>query len=90
LLNLQRHKVFVKDVRKITFTNAQYEKYIKYLSMLLNEKPLPAGSRDHQLTGRFTGFREFHIGGDLVVVYKIEANVLQLIRLGSHSQLFSR
>jgi len=59
LLNLQRHKVFVKDVRKITFTNTQYEKYIKYLSMLLNEKPLPAGSSDHLLTGRFTGFREF-------------------------------
>ena len=90
MLNLQRHKVFVKDAKKITFTNTQYEKYIKYLFMLLNEKPPPAGSRDHPLTGRFTGFREFHIGGDLVVIYKIKANVLQLIRLGSHSQLFSR
>ncbi len=88
MLNLQRHKSFLKDIRKISFTNTQYTKYIDYVSMLLNEDSLPPESQDHNLTGKFNRFREFHISGDMVVIYRIENETLQLIRIGSHSQLF--
>jgi len=54
----------------------------------LNEEDLPAESRDHNLTGNYQDTREFHISGDLLVVYRIEENTLELLRLGTHSQLF--
>jgi uncharacterized beta-barrel protein YwiB (DUF1934 family) len=49
---------------------------------------LPPESRDHLLIGKSKSFRELHIGGDLVVIYKIKNEALSLIRIGSHSQLF--
>lgn len=33
-------------------------------------------------------FREFHISGDVLVIYRIEGESVKLVRIGSHSQLF--
>jgi len=69
-------------------TDTQYIKYLKYIVTLLEEKQLPAESKDHCLTGEYTGFREFHIGGDLLVIYLVEDDIVRLTRIGTHSQLF--
>jgi mRNA interferase YafQ len=61
---------------------------INYISLLLNNKELPAESRDHYLTGKCGDTREFHLGGDLLVVYIKTDKELILIRIGTHSQLF--
>ena len=44
--------------------------------------------RDHQLKGMFKDCRECHIEGDWLLLYRIEGNVLQLVRTGTHSDLF--
>ncbi len=36
------------------------------------------------------GYYEFHISGDVLVVYKIKNNELWLIRIGSHNEVFKR
>ena len=66
----------------------QYAKYIKYLSLLLEGKTLPFEARDHNLIGNYSGFKEFHIGGDVLVVYYIEDDIIRLTRIGTHSQIF--
>jgi mRNA interferase YafQ len=62
------------------------------ITMLVNEQPLPAQYRDHALTNsrHYKDMRECHIEPDWLLVYKIvqERLVLQLIRTGSHSDLF--
>ena len=73
---------------KVKMTDTQYAKYLKYVASILNNEDLPAESRDHCLSGEYSGFREFHIGGDLLVIYVIEDDILRLTRIGSHSQLF--
>lgn len=85
---LDRSKQFLKDLRKVTFTNEHYSKYVVYLGKLLSGETLPPEALDHPLKGEYTGFREFHISGDLLVIYKIVDDVLHLVRIGSHSQLF--
>jgi len=47
--------------------------------------------KDHELQGVLKGVRECHIKPDLLLVYKIYAErvFLELIRLGSHSELFA-
>ncbi|WP_155309791.1 type II toxin-antitoxin system YafQ family toxin [Desulfosarcina ovata] len=87
-MKLFRTKTYRKDYQKIKMKDSQYEKYIQFLSLLLDEKELPLEARDHNLIGNFSGFREFHVGGDLIVIYSIEENTLRLVRIGSHSQLF--
>ena len=88
MLNLKRHKQFKKDLKKINLTDKQFEKFVKYISLLLEKKPLPPEAKDHQLVGNWKDFREFHLGGDLLVIYKVEKNDLILIRIGTHNQLF--
>jgi mRNA interferase YafQ len=55
----------------------------------LNEKELPKEARDHSLSGNWNDYRELHVSGDLLLVYKIEMGTLYLARIGTHSQLFN-
>ena len=59
------------------------------LRFLLADVPLPERYNDHGLTGNWIGFRECHIKPDLLLIYeKVGADILMLVRLGSHSELF--
>ena len=89
MLKLFRTKTFLKEYTKIRFTDKLYIKYIVYVTTLLKEENLPIESKDHQLKGEWNNFCEFHVSGDLLVIYKIKNDTLYLARIGSHSQLFS-
>jgi len=55
---------------------------------LLADKPLPARYVDHALVGEWKDHRDCHIRPDLVLIYrKLESDILELARLGSHSEL---
>ena len=87
---LIRHKIFKKDIDKVTLTDQQFAKMIQYLSQLLEGNDLPTESRDHPLNGDWKSFREFHLGGDMLIIYHIDEdnNQIMLTRIGSHAQLF--
>jgi len=62
---------------------------VSAVSLLADDKPLPEKNRDHGLAGEWRDFRECHLKPDLLLIYrKPNADVLQLVRLGSHSELF--
>ena len=69
-------------------TDKQYSKYLEYISILLKNTPLPPEAKDHKLMGNYKEYRELHISGDLIIIYSNEKNILKLVRIGSHSQLF--
>ena len=90
MYELKRHKDFIKDLKKIKMTDTQFKKFIKYISFLIEGKKLPKEALDHSLKGEFKNYREFHLGGDLIVLYKKdeENKELILVAIGSHSQIF--
>ena len=92
MLKIERGRFFKKDEKKVKLSDTQFQKYILYLSILITKQSLPKEAKDHFLTGEWKDCKEFHIGGDVVVIYRIdeENNTLQLIRIGSHSQLFKK
>lgn len=58
------------------------------VELLANDKPLEPRHRDHALTGDWKDQRDCHIKPDLMLIYrKQDAERLQLVRLGSHSEL---
>lgn len=58
------------------------------IKLLAEDARLPAGYRDHALTGDWQGHRDCHIEPDLILIYrKPDLDTLQLVRLGSHSEL---
>ncbi len=86
-------------MRSITFTN-QFKRdakkhhldllttaWAEVLLALVNDENLAVKYQDHALTGNWQGFRDCHIKPDLVLIYEKYDNVLQLVRLGSHSEL---
>jgi mRNA interferase YafQ len=55
---------------------------------LANDQLLDPRYRDHALTGDWKDYRDCHIKPDIVLIYrKPDDVVLQLVRLGSHSEL---
>jgi mRNA interferase YafQ len=59
------------------------------VTLLVEDAPLPEKHREHVLGGNWKDHCECHLRPDLLLIYrKPDAEVLQLIRLGSHSELF--
>ncbi len=62
--------------------------FIEVLKLLANDRPLAEKHRDHALTGDWKDHRDCHIKPDLILIYRTpDAERLQLVRLGSHSEL---
>ena len=57
--------------------------------LLAADATLPERNRDHALAGVWSGFRECHVRPDLLLIYAKAQGVLRLVRLGSHSALFT-
>jgi mRNA interferase YafQ len=58
------------------------------VSLLAADASLPEKCRDHALSGEWRDHRDCHIRPDLVLIYrKPDAETLELVRLGSHSEL---
>ena len=56
--------------------------------LLASGVPLPAKYRDHPLKGNLKGLRDCHLRPDVVVIYACSDTMLELVRVGSHSELF--
>ncbi len=61
---------------------------VEVLQVLAQDRPLSAKHRDHALAGHWKDHRDCHIKPDLILIYrKPDVTRLQLVRLGSHSEL---
>jgi len=85
---LSRVNNYKRSFKKIKLSDDEELSYIDVLYKLLNDEALEEKYKDHQLKGNFDGCRECHIKPDLLLIYKIKEEVIELIDIGSHSELF--
>jgi mRNA interferase YafQ len=57
------------------------------LEYLVADRVLPPRFSDYPLGGNWSDHRDCHVRPDLVLIYRKAGNTLQLVRLGSHSEL---
>lgn len=63
--------------------------FIAAVEFLAYDVPMLPSYLDHQLTGDMKDFRDCHLLPDFLLIYQRRGpDVLYLLRLGSHSQIF--
>jgi mRNA interferase YafQ len=82
---------FLKDWQRLTHSGRYNMRQMKEVMLLLiaNDGPLGAEWRDHALTGDWSDHRECHVGGDFLLVYRLDsAGAIVFVRAGTHAELF--
>lgn len=82
---------FKKDLKLARKRNLPEQELMNVVHDLAHDIPLSAELRDHQLTGNLRRYRECHIRPDWLLIYNKQdedLQVLNLLRTGSHSDLF--
>ena len=89
---IKRTGQFKKDYKKAIKQGCKEEDFREVLKYLVAQKPLPEKYQDHQLhdTKEYKNVRECHIYPDWLLIYRVKKTelILELIRTGSHSELF--
>ncbi len=88
---IERTKAFKKDYQRTIATpkHRDLDNVLPALiALLATDIVLPEKYVDHPLRGQWKDFRDCYVKPDLVLIYrKVSSDVLQLVRLGSHSEL---
>lgn len=85
---LARTKRFKKSYKKLHLKDSDEAIYIDVVSKILNGIPLDEKYNDHFLKGNPQQYKECPLKPDLLLIYRIYRDEVQLIDIGSHSYLF--
>lgn len=82
---------YKKDLKRIRHNRQKAEALLAVLKMLEYEIPVPEEYKPHILTGDYNGYMECHIQGDFLLIwFDPDTTEIDLVRLGSHSELFGK
>ena len=85
---LARTKKFKRSFKKLRLKDSDETIYIDVVSKLLNGILLDKKYKDHFLKGNPEQYKECHLKPDLLLIYRAYKDEVQLIDIGSHSELF--
>jgi mRNA interferase YafQ len=87
-------KSFLKDWKRLSRAGRYDMNRLKEAMLLLiaNDGLLGHEWLDHPLGGEWEGYRECHIGGDFLLIYKLDDSgkygLVIFVRAGTHAELF--
>lgn len=89
-----KSRQFEKDWERLSASGRYDLQRLKRAMLLLvaGDAPLPPELLDHPLTGEWDDHRECHIGGDWLLIYRLERRgkheLVTFARTGTHAELF--
>ena len=88
-------KSFIKDLNKIVQQGFDDEKLKEIFSLMMKGDKVTLGKmpyREHKLMGKYKDCFDLHIAGDIVLIYSYDENnkIIDLLRIGSHNQVFNK
>jgi mRNA interferase YafQ len=85
-------RAFAKDWERLSRSGRYDMAALKQVMLLLiaNDAPLGPEWRDHPLKGDWANHRECHVGGDFLLIYRVDdkADAIVFVRAGTHAELF--
>ncbi len=80
---------YKKDYKRFRNNPNKLKKLMTVLNMLQSEIKIPPEYYPHMLSGNYAGYMECHIEGDFLLIwFDHDTDQIDLVRLGSHSELF--
>lgn len=79
---------FKKEIKIIRKRGKNLNKLEEITFILISGGKLPSKYKEHKLKGNFSGYWEYHIEPDWLLIYKKTKNSIIFARTGSHSDLF--
>lgn len=85
-------RLFRKHFRRVIRQGKNQQKIEEIFDRLALREAMPGHYKIHKLKGEYEGYFELHIEPDLLLVYAYEDEllILDLINIGSHSELFGK
>lgn len=83
-------RLFVKDWERLCRSGRYNMQQLKSVMALLVANELPLGPEwlDHRLKANWADHRECHIGGDFLLIYRLDGDDVIFVRAGTHAELF--
>jgi mRNA interferase YafQ len=79
---------FIRDLRRLKKQGKDLDKLETVVDLLQAQQPLPIRCRAHPLRGTWIDHWDCHIAPNWLLLYKLTAKELILVRSGSHAELF--
>ena len=89
-LALRQSSRFRRDVKRLLRQGVDLLKLEAVVETLVSQQPLDERYRDHSLIGNWKGYRECHIQPDWLLIHRVAGDELQLVRTGSHAELYGQ
>lgn len=88
---LQPTTKYRKDLKRYAHNPSKLKALAEILGKLKNEEPIPAKYKPHPLHGNYKGCLECHIEDNFLLIW-VDPNtdIIELVRLGTHSELFGK
>ena len=88
MYSIFRTASFKKQYKKLSVSDKDLLKEV--VVILANNHMLDEKYKDHKLGGNFKDLRECHVKPDLLLIYKINNDILELalVQIGNHNSLF--
>ncbi len=83
-------EAFLRDWERISRSGRYDLRRLKEAMLLLIADDASLGPEwlDHSLKGEWTDHRECHVGGNFLLIYRVDGNGVIFVRAGTHSDLF--
>ncbi len=88
---VRKSSQFKKDFKRFKNDKVLMETLFSIVKLLAEGKELPKEYKPHPLKGTWKNYMECHVESDsLLIWFDKDKEVIELVRLGSHSDLFGK
>jgi len=82
---------YKKDLKRYQNKPSKIASLKEVLKHLKKSGSVPAAYKPHMLSGKLKGFMECHVEDDFLLIWiDEETNIIKLVRLGTHHELFGK
>lgn len=90
MYKIEQHTDFTKDLKEILKNGVSLTTIKETIILLVEDGKLPSEYNTHILRYGYDFVYDSHIDNDLILLWKKRRNIIKLLRIGTHTDLFNK